>query len=83
MSIKFTSNFNADSFGRQLDRAAAESVKQQIQDRLRRAPCPVHGRTATVSFTGSDIRSLQSNLSSCCEDGLEAAKAVLPLTRSA
>jgi hypothetical protein len=81
MSIKF--NFNADEFRRKLEKATIESFKKQVQERVRHAPCPVHRRTATVTFSGTDLRSLRTDLRACCEQGLEAAKGTLPLKRSA
>ena len=82
MRVTIKTNFNPDDFRRKLEKAALESVKKQIQQRVRSVACPVHGQAATVSFSGSSVERLGVRFSGCCEEGIAAAKATLPLKRS-
>jgi hypothetical protein len=81
--VTFRTNFNPDDFRRKLEEAALESVKKQIEQRVRSSRCPVHGASASVSFSGTSVDRLNVRLSGCCDEGVAAAKATLPLKRSA
>lgn len=82
MRFSFKAAFDPDDLRRKLEAAALKSVRKQVEQRVRSARCPVHGIGATTVSFGGGHRNLGIQLRSCCEQGLKAAQATLPLKRS-
>ena len=82
IDIKFQingNNVNANNLQKELESASLSAITTNVKRSMGRLKCAEHGQSPKIKVKGQKLRNLSFEVSGCCPDLIEKARAAISL----